>query len=715
MSDSQLLSPQPTLTATIPAYPYKQYADDDDIQAFFAAYNAATQTYVDWFNSANLPFYPGLSGPLLDWVLNGLYGTQRTSLVQSASAAAGPLNTQELNTATLNSFVAPSVTYYSISDDVLKRILTWNYYKGDGKRFCMKWLKRRIMRFLIGTDGLDPNPLSPDFVIGPENTQAVSVTVSSDVLTVTVNGAAISSLVQLAPNILPILQSAFLGGVLDLPVQYTYAFNIVTMLVATASPPTESVTGIATTLSTGTASVSAVGGSGALTYTWTWDSGGTGITIDSPSAADTAFTATGMTRGTTLTGTAKCTVSDGTHTAYAFVIVTISNVSAPSVALSPTTLSVTGSTATETTGATTATVTGGAGPFIYANTWQSGGTGLTINSPAGSSTTITGSGLSPGATESGTLLCTVTDSFGQQATATCAVSVARATAPSASASPMSLPVSSSTIPMTTASTTVTVSGGEAPYTYNWTFTWTSHTDGASYAIGSPTSATTNLTASGMTAGNTDTGNAQCTVTDALGQQAQVTVSVSFTYLPPETFTYATAQTVTVPNGYSNAVIEEWGGGGGGQGGTGSLCTAQPGAGGGGAGYVRHQVAVTGGESITISAVGAAGAEGFGNGGVGTAGTATVVVVAGVTLTANGGQPGNNSAGGTGGTASGGNQANVTGGTGAPFRTTGAGGVTQHGVYSNTGGNANGYGGEAGFQGSQPGQNGGAGLVSIRFT
>src|SRR6185437_2221710 len=314
-----LATPQPMLASTIKSYLYKQYQNDDDLQAFVAAFNAATQTYVDWFNSVGLPFYPGLTGDLLDWVANGLYGLKRTSLTQSASGAVGPLNTEDLNASPMNQFTAPTVTYYSITDDIFKRILTWNLYKGGGKRFCMKWLKRRIMRFFVGANGLEPNPLAADFVVGPENTQAISVTVASDVLTVTINSAAISSLVQLQPQIIDIFKAAFLGGVLDLPVQYTYAVNVVTSLTATASPPTESVTGIATTLSTGTASVSALGGNGAYTYAWTWASDGTGITINAPSTADTSFTATGITRGATLTGVAKCTVTDSaSHTAATF-------------------------------------------------------------------------------------------------------------------------------------------------------------------------------------------------------------------------------------------------------------------------------------------------------------------------------------------------------------------------------------------------------------
>jgi hypothetical protein len=33
--------------------------------------------------------------------------------------------------------------------------MTWNFYKGDGYYFTIPWLKRRIIRFLTGIDGVD--------------------------------------------------------------------------------------------------------------------------------------------------------------------------------------------------------------------------------------------------------------------------------------------------------------------------------------------------------------------------------------------------------------------------------------------------------------------------------------------------------------------------------------------------------------------------------
>lgn len=223
-----------------------------------------------------------------------------------------------------------------------------------------------------------------------------------------------------------------------------------------------------------------------------------------------------------------------------------------------------------------------------------------------------------------------------------------------------------------------------------------------------------MTASGMSAGNTDTGNLQCVITDAYGQQAIENVSVSFTYLPPLTQTYTAAQNVTVPAGYTTAVVEEWGGSGGSQGGSGgSICTAQSGAGSGAGAYARSQFAVTGGQTIQITQVGVGGAAGATSYGVGTAGTATVVVFGASTITANGGQPGNNS-GGAGGSASGGNQANISGGAGSAREInggTGLGGVTPNGIYGN---NPASYGNGA-HGGLRGGSAGAPGLVVVRFS
>ena len=143
------------IAKTILSYLYLQYQDDGDLQAFINAYNALTQDYVDWFNAVGLPIYTGapISGNLLDWVAEGLYGIKRPSLVPTADFSDGPFNTWQFNTIPFNDIGATQESL--VSDDIFKRIITWNFYKGDGNIFNIRWLKRRVMRFLFGVNGAD--------------------------------------------------------------------------------------------------------------------------------------------------------------------------------------------------------------------------------------------------------------------------------------------------------------------------------------------------------------------------------------------------------------------------------------------------------------------------------------------------------------------------------------------------------------------------------
>jgi len=218
------------MTNTIPAYVYQEYSDDSDLQAFTSAYNAMAQAYVTFFATVNLPIYTGLTEVLLEWVLFGLYGIPRTSLASPASAAIGPINTYEINSHEIDFILPSTTTFFSLPDDIYQRIATWNLYKGDGKRFCVRWLKRRIMRFLLGLNGTDPQPSQPGFIIGCENTTPVGVAINSttNVMTVTINQTVLSSLIGIAPNVLQLFQLAFTEGALDLPIQYTYLLNITT-------------------------------------------------------------------------------------------------------------------------------------------------------------------------------------------------------------------------------------------------------------------------------------------------------------------------------------------------------------------------------------------------------------------------------------------------------------------------------------------------------
>ena len=221
-----------TLLQILASYLYQEYADDDNLQGFVAAYNNLAQNYLDWFNAVNLPIYTGplVSGPLLDWVGQGLYDIPRPSLPfgSVSRVVAGPYNTFAYNTLPFNGMqvgvnaVGAGIGQFIIgvsaigvgsselvSDDVYRRVITWKFFKGDGQRFSTPWLKRRIERFLNGTNGINYNV---------DNTYQVSITFD-------VNDVVIS-----LPNSAPlgvVFQAAVNTGVLELPFQFSYTIDLV--------------------------------------------------------------------------------------------------------------------------------------------------------------------------------------------------------------------------------------------------------------------------------------------------------------------------------------------------------------------------------------------------------------------------------------------------------------------------------------------------------
>ncbi|PIJ48971.1 hypothetical protein BL250_16680 [Erwinia sp. OLTSP20] len=144
----------------IPAYPFVQYRDDKNIVAFFESYNEIAQEYLDYLNNLKLPCWTSslIIGELLDWIAMGIYGEERPLLQVSEDAIArGAYNTIEYNViayARMKNYIPGSASY--VPDDYFKRILTWNFYKGDGTHFCIDWLKRRVARFIHGVNGVDP-------------------------------------------------------------------------------------------------------------------------------------------------------------------------------------------------------------------------------------------------------------------------------------------------------------------------------------------------------------------------------------------------------------------------------------------------------------------------------------------------------------------------------------------------------------------------------
>jgi hypothetical protein len=194
----------------IPAYAYVQYQDDDRVTAFFTAQNIYAQAYLDYLNAVNLPIYTELSGSQLDFVALGLYGILRPALPAGfGSIALGPPNTAPLNFLAFNAARAgTSATFTATTDDTFKRIITWFFYKGDGKVFTPKWLKRRINRFLNGVNGTDvPNDETYDISVAPTGFKEWTITLATSVAS-------------------KIFKAAVEAGAIELPLQTTWTVTL---------------------------------------------------------------------------------------------------------------------------------------------------------------------------------------------------------------------------------------------------------------------------------------------------------------------------------------------------------------------------------------------------------------------------------------------------------------------------------------------------------
>ena len=149
---------QQTLNKVLPAYLYAEYSDDDACRAFFDVYNTMVAQYVSAFNLLNLPIYTQASGPLLDWILNNIYGIVRPVLSTPNVQISGRYGDGYFGDGNPYGEIVEtnSSPYIVANDDIYQRIATWNLYRGDGSLFSVRWLKRRVMRFLIGANGSAP-------------------------------------------------------------------------------------------------------------------------------------------------------------------------------------------------------------------------------------------------------------------------------------------------------------------------------------------------------------------------------------------------------------------------------------------------------------------------------------------------------------------------------------------------------------------------------
>lgn len=143
----------------INSYLYLQFSDDENLQAFVAAFNSLSQSYLDWFNNTPLALYtsPNISGALLDWIGQGIYGIIRPTLSSSSTTRIAGYGTGAYGEppAYGEQIYSSSGTSSLASDDIYKRVLTWHLYRGDGQQFTTQWLKNRVARFLYGVNGTD--------------------------------------------------------------------------------------------------------------------------------------------------------------------------------------------------------------------------------------------------------------------------------------------------------------------------------------------------------------------------------------------------------------------------------------------------------------------------------------------------------------------------------------------------------------------------------
>lgn len=232
------------LTSTLKSYLYIQYNDDDDLQAFVESQNTLQQELLDWLIAIELPIYTGplIVGALLDWVALGLYGQARPTLPSGVNTNIGPYNTAMYDQLPYDgASTIESTDFFATTDDVFKRIITWNFYKGDGRRFTVRWLKRRVIRFLLGENGTDPDvDQTYQVSVGFGEGNHVDIRILSGLRTIT--GGALydgfmydeqpyngldTSFTQYAPlEFAPVFKAAVDSGALQMPFQYDWHVSI---------------------------------------------------------------------------------------------------------------------------------------------------------------------------------------------------------------------------------------------------------------------------------------------------------------------------------------------------------------------------------------------------------------------------------------------------------------------------------------------------------
>jgi hypothetical protein len=267
---------------------------------------------------------------------------------------------------------------------------------------------------------------------------------------------------------------------------------------------------------TGSITVGLVGAT-ASTYSWARVSGATSIVANSPSAATTTFTASGVNSGATVSAVFRCTVNS-TYTVD--VVVDCTNAGAAiSITVSPRYINVVSSLANVLTDeASTATASGGTGPYTYS--WYPIVAPLSgviyAYQPSEASTRFYAPSMSANEIRSATFRVTASDAPPSQATAYAdvQVTVTRASM-SVSLSPTSLYQLGTKSSITTGLCTATAANGVAPYTYAWLVV-PGTGSGPSMVAVSDSYFATQFRCPSILSGQISTATWRCTATESIG-------------------------------------------------------------------------------------------------------------------------------------------------------------------------------------------------------
>lgn len=133
-------------------FAYDQWQGIPEVVAYFGATKHFTHEIIRELTEKSFSDYFKFKGDMLDYIALCIYGEMRPAYLNSGDYKAfGALNSLPLNQDPLNSTkVMWDTDGEAVTDEIFRRIITWNFYKGDGRMPSIPWIKRRCKRFLTG-------------------------------------------------------------------------------------------------------------------------------------------------------------------------------------------------------------------------------------------------------------------------------------------------------------------------------------------------------------------------------------------------------------------------------------------------------------------------------------------------------------------------------------------------------------------------------------